>query len=132
MNARRILCKIIRRRLFSGENRTPLSQRGGKQNEDNLSKRYFKGWQPLCFADDVQEDHSQGSDKELKGYKALGAPRAINNTGIDDNKNSLTALCPVQNVRAHGGAVGLSKIYSFIVIISSTNKYMKHKSSMLI
>ena len=101
MNAGCILCKIIRRRLFSGENRTPLSQRGGKQNEDNLSKWYFKGWQPLCFADDVQEDHSQGSDKDLKGYKAVGAPRAINNNGNDDNKNSLTALCPVKKGRAH-------------------------------
>ena len=28
--------------------------------------------------------------------------------------------------------VGLNKIYSFIVIISSANKYRKHKSSMLI
>ena len=28
--------------------------------------------------------------------------------------------------------VGLNTIYSFIVIISSTNKYRKHKSSMLI
>ena len=27
---------------------------------------------------------------------------------------------------------GLNKIYSFIVIVSSTNKYRKHKSSMLI
>ena len=27
---------------------------------------------------------------------------------------------------------GLKKIYSFIVIISSINKYRKHKSSMLI
>ena len=28
--------------------------------------------------------------------------------------------------------IGLNKIYSFIVIISSTNKYRKHKSSMLV
>ena len=30
------------------------------------------------------------------------------------------------------GPVGLNKIYSVIVIVSSTNKYRKHKSSMLI
>ena len=86
----------------------------------------------MCFADDVQEDHSQGSDKDLKGYKVQGAPRSINNNVNDNNKNSLTALCPVKKGRAHGGAVGLNKIYSFIVITSSTNKYRKHKSSMLI
>ena len=33
---------------------------------------------------------------------------------------------------AHLAIFGLNKIYSYIVIINSTNKYRKHKSSMLI
>ena len=52
---------------------------------------------------------------------------------------SLSDVCPLSSVREQCciiaqcvHPIGLNKMYSFIVIISSTNKYRKHKSSMLI
>ena len=46
----------------------------------------------------------------------------------------LYLLKPIQTVwkGARDETVGLNKMYPFIVIISSANKYRKHKSSVLI
>ena len=60
------------------------------------------------------------------------APTEICVKNNKEPKQNGSCLVIKRNSCANLSVTGLNKIYPFIVIISSTNKYRKHKSSMLI